>query len=123
MACTGTDITDRGTMYIGVIYFGVCTGTDITGRDIPCIYRCCIFLWYVQGQTLQIEMKYKSVTVHNIGFVHGQTLQVDANNITVVYLWYVQGQTLQVDIYHVHMCCIFCGMYQGQALYSGFICA
>ena len=56
MACTGTDITDRGTMYIGVIYFGVCTGTDITGRDMPCIYRCCIFLGYVQGQTLQVEI-------------------------------------------------------------------
>ena len=40
----------------------------------------------------------KSVTVHNIGFVHGQTLQVDAIGITVVYLWHVQGQTLQIEV-------------------------
>ena len=59
----------------------------------------------------------KSVTVHNFGFVQGQTLQVsnhvydhcifvicmgtditgiDTMYMTIVNLWYVQGQTLQV---------------------------
>ena len=42
----------------------------------------------------------KSVTVHNIGFVHGQTLQVEIDLACtyVIYLGYVHGQTLQVEI-------------------------